>query len=569
MPPQRKPPSKRASATKSKPRAKKSPGKEQPKKAAEGLFGETLVHNLKTMPPGTSDQAVLLATLRSVPPEEVKAALAKATPRERHLFFSVLPADQIRAIVGSLPPELLAPTEPPAPEPLPAPVGGPPASILETTYVNEPFPPAEQDPEWTKHLTGGLTIHDFGSGVYEWTPVYDSRFEQEGSLNNPVVGLTGWAIPSENPMSLSQGDVWFTHPFGFDWEYYIAPDPQYESLLAPDLANTGRKDPNDPNTVTDHDYDAAANAARGLGLPIPLGVLGVEIDQDLVPAAFRDNVKAGTRVATFGRWIVDSGHPDFHTEIHPPLLIATATPAPPLQGVSRASEMTHVEIMSRPYTVSQRFAEGNFVDHLIVEVAKVEDTTLGIPSSWQVEAHPTVLSPPSQGRPYIKLLVKPPVPRNQLELQQLIVNFHFTVRTGVAVQAFDAGNDTVGLIIVLGSLNPSPLPAKHDSTIQWDQLGDEYSWLIDGLQIVDLLTGKAISAIVLNRGILTDRYDPPIASSSHDFENLAGPVPIDELLHAPVGGFQLPPGCSIDDGQPFPIYGWMNVYWQERDIVIE
>ena len=79
--------------------------------------------------------------------------------------------------------------------------------------------------------------------------------------------------------------------------------------------------------------------------------------------------------------------------------------------------MTRVEFMSRPYTVSQRFSEGNFVNHLVAEVAEVETTIFGFPLSWRVEAHPTVFTTPYQGRPYIKLLVKPPVPRNPLRAQ--------------------------------------------------------------------------------------------------------------------------------------------------------
>ena len=76
--------------------------------------------------------------------------------------------------------------------------------------------------------------------------------------------------------------------------------------------------------------------------------------------------------------------------------------------------MTSLQIMSRPYTVSQRFAEGNFIDHLLAEVAKVETTIFGIPLSWRVEAHPTVFTTPYQGRPFIKLLVQPP-PLNHVD----------------------------------------------------------------------------------------------------------------------------------------------------------
>jgi hypothetical protein len=226
--------------------------------------------------------------------------------------------------------------------------------------------------------------------------------------------------------------------------------------------------------------------------------------------------------------------------------------------------MTSVQIVSRPYTVSQQFDEGNFIDHLLAEVAKVETTILGIPFSTRVEAHPKVFTTPYEGRPYIELLVQPP-PRKHvnpaLPAQRLMVSFHFTHRTGVAAQVFDAGNGTVGIVIVLGDLNPAPLPPKHDLTVQWSQLGNKYSYVIDALQITDILTLDIASAYILNRGILTDLYDAPSASSSLDSRNIATPVNIDQL--APGAGL------SEDDAQPFPIYGWLNVWWQDQDLVIK
>ncbi len=544
----------RKKALPKKPRAKKPPAKtaRPTVKPAVGLLGKALLQNLKTARPGTADDEIVMALLRSVPVNQLKAALAKATPKERSLLFSAIPRDQIKSILGTLPASVLAPDSLP-PTPPPSPTGGPPASILQTTYTNVVYPPAETDPNWAEKISNGSTLGISSPPPWEWVSVYDPTFEKEGSLNNPMVGLTGWVADA----SLSTADIWFVHPFDFDFEYYIVPDPHYESLLA--ASNTGVT----PGTSKiDHDYQAANMAAKAIGLTAPKGVIGVETDLGLIPESFRSLITTGTRIATFGRWIVDCGHDDFHSEIHAPLLIATATPAP--TPVAGASEMTSVQIMSRPYTVSQQFDEGNFIDHLLNEVAKVETTFLGIPSSWRVEAHPTIFTTPYDGRPYIKLLVQPPPPKHSRPVvspvpQRLMVSFHFTHRAGVAVRVFDAGNGTVGLIIVLGDLNPAPLPPKHDLTVQWAQLGDKYSYVIDALQIADILTLNVASAIVLNRGILTDIYDPPSASSPLDNQNVAAPVDID----------QLPPwaGLSEDDTQPFPIYGWLNVWWQEEPMV--
>ena len=550
MPPKRNPATKPA-ATK-KPTATKTaaPAKAP---AAPGLLAKQLTDNLKKAPLGTSKGAVVMQTLHSVPIGDLKAAVDKAPPKERNHLFAALPGDQIKSIVASLSLAELAPSRPLATTP-PAPKGGPPANILMTTYENVAYPPAARDPNWSRKISGGNTVGLTTPPPGEWVSVYDPKFEKEGSLNNPMVGLTGWVVAPQ----LSGGDVWFVHPFGFDFEFYVAPDPHYESLLA--STNDGR---DAANKLTEKDYDSATKRARNvLGLPAKAGVLGVETDQDLLPLAFRQRIREGARIATFGRWIVDCGHDDFHTEIHPPLLIAVATPEPPPAGVHGASQMTHVEIMSRPYTVSQQWGDGNFVQHLLAEVGKVETTFLGIPFSTRVEAHPTIFTTPYDGRPYIKLLIKPPVPRSHPELnrQQLNVSYHFTHREGVAMQVFDAGNDTVGLIIVLGDLNPAQLPRRHDLTVQWAQLGDKYSYVIDALQIGDLLLGKFASAVILNEGILTDRYDAPRAASPLDNQNIAAPVAINQVRQGV--------GFSEDDGQPFPVYGWLEVWWQDATQVI-
>jgi hypothetical protein len=95
--------------------------------------------------------------------------------------------------------------------------------------------------------------------------------------------------------------------------------------------------------------------------------------------------------------------------------------------------------------------------------------------------------------------------------------------------------------------------------VQWAQLGSKYSYVIDALQIADILTLDIASAFILNRGILTDIYDAPSASSPLDNQNVAAPIAIDQL--------QAWAGVSEDDAQPFPLYGWLNVWWQDQQVV--
>src|SRR5215475_2556742 len=178
----------------------------------------------------------------------------------------------------------------------------------------------------------------------------------------------------------SRDDVQMTHPFGFDYDVAIAPDQDYWQLLArgnqerthldsQGLTPSGCLMPNPTDQTAIGGFEdivypylhattpqageptvgwcspdfkcrckANANcpdggvcqgAVHGLGFDPNLpGTLGMEIDHDLIPESYLPH--DGDRVAVFGRWIVDCGHGDndqgvsgFHTEIHPPLLVAS------------------------------------------------------------------------------------------------------------------------------------------------------------------------------------------------------------------------------------------------------
>ncbi len=307
-----------------------------------------------------------------------------------------------------------------------------PARILETV-VSNPLPAGVDlnDPNGAKQLVGGGLFLRDDSPQFEWTQVLDPSNEFE----NPVVGLSGWAILPDGE-GISDKDLPFSHPFipdnplqsghGFDWEFYIAPDAPYFSLLAhSNIAGL------------DHDYNDAKKAATAMGLTVP-GVLGVETDQLLVPANFR--AQPGDRVAVFGRWIVDDGHDDYHTEIHPPLMVVCAR-----RDSTNPDDITVSTLIGRPYLVSQHYTVDGLTlrKHLINEATKIETAR-----STRVEAHPKVMPTPFAGQIAINYLVRPPSPR-QSPGDKLFVDYHFTVRTGVTVQVSNAGSDTVEVTVIL------------------------------------------------------------------------------------------------------------------------
>jgi hypothetical protein len=433
-----------------------------------------------------------------------------------------------------------------------------PDEILGTTYNNPPFDTSK--PNWASEVVHGKAMFpDFsdtniipGSRIFsspdysknEWTQVLNPDEDYEVD----AVGLSGRAIiyDLDEKNGQSGGDVPFTHPFGPDWEFYIAPDTAYKNLAAP------------PSLTHPHAEYARSvfEAKRDFNLDV-VNTLGVEWDQDLIPLPYRP--KHGDRVAVWGRWIVDTGHEDFHTEIHPPLLLAT--------GRATSPDETTTTVIGRAYLVGQRWSGGQdntaslgMIDHLLEEADKVPL------HSFRAEAHPTIMPKAFDGLHSMTYIVRPPSPRRTVRhpaaataaaaADRLIVSFHFTVRSGVAVQVVNSGDAVTVHVVMNGNTNKRPaLPARHDVTISREDLKrmDARAGLLYlGKEVVTGIETGGVGAYLLGRGVLTDRYDAPYAHSSHDSEVTT--VPVDSLSgNTPY---------SVDDSQPFPIYGWLTLRWQ-------
>lgn len=409
------------------------------------------------------------------------------------------------------------------------------------------FPSRDAQQEWKQVLPADLTN----------TAAHEA--DQEG---NNLVGASGWALDPH----YSGGDVPFTHPFAFDWEFMIALDrpaeepDRYTFLLTP--ADQSCSEEGFPDAVAQ-----AGDAQDGHGNPvIPRGpdglpsLLGMEIDGGLVPTQFSDmargGVEQGDRVAVFGRWIVDCGHQipitecadpprdvhpgetAFRTEIHPPLLMAAARVTSGRVAVPaalNAGQLTRVLVTSRPYLVSQRFTtdtgtvyddlagdDGPFFAHMVRETVKVNETILGIPtSSIQVEAHPKIKSQPFVGTHRMQLIVRPPAPNPLVGHGPLAVAFQFTVRRGCTVEVRPGDGDSINVVITLSSddYRPPPLPARHERTWSKDELGALNRDSANAITLGEAISaaahifvsggiiGAAEAIAVLERGIVTDEYD--------------------------------------------------------------
>ncbi len=423
-----------------------------------------------------------------------------------------------------------------------------PKPILATNFINTDINVNDigwADPLWTSKICAGKVWLANDPPKYEWTPIINPRDE-----HSSIVGLSGVALYCHN----SEADVPFTHPFGLDYGYLIVPDKNFENLLGPS------------NGITNEERNIASSQAKNNGIQITKGYLGVEQEGGLIPNEYR--VQNFSRVAVFGRWIVDCAHDNFLTEIHPPLLTAFAQAGADTNVIATLDNMiTRSKIISLPYLVSQDFENGSLRTQIAGEVSKVK-IGLGplIPLTHQMKAKPTIKKPFS-GIHIFQYTLRPPVIPDALlgipHKYDIYVEYHFTVRDGITIQIAPDGTDGVLVTVLMNDVNyqmdESILNNKRrDWKITPAVIGEfnggietVYNGLIGETFAAD---PDPVKAGVLSKGFLSDKYEPLTILESAEFhkgfiKNLSGNTNV-----------------AVDNLQPFPIYGWINVGWKEPQI---
>jgi hypothetical protein len=424
-----------------------------------------------------------------------------------------------------------------------------PAAILELQYEN-PDLSITNDTEWAASDGREYPL----PVANEWVQVLAPSEEYDDAT---LVGASGWAINPE----YAGTDVPFDHPFGFDWEINLALDDDNESRRLLSRANAQQQE------------GKSIQLAAALGLPVTLGLLGVEWDKGLLPQSFRALVNHGDRVAVVGRWILDTGHDDYggdwRSEIHPPLLIAAGS----VQQDEQGEDFTRVVFMSRPFLPGQTYTvdvddayqdaagdDGSFQVHMVRELLRV--VTL---QSRRVEAHPKIKSHPFRGSHQLHTIVRLPPPRPDTGESRLVISFQFTGRTGCTVQVSPMARDTVDVAIAFsGAEFVAPrLPDRKEREYGIRELETLASGGGVGLLAVDALATAVASviggfvglerlvALILRRGIRTDEYDALPEINILDSASAVRDAPADNI---PVGA-----GVVVDNEQPYPIFGWLEL----------
>ena len=316
-----------------------------------------------------------------------------------------------------------------------------------------------------------------------------------------VPGLQAFASGTVSAINFgTTGDLPFTHPFGADLTFGMQLDRPYGPLAQ----------------------------VTGSGLSgTPPGVLHTEIAEGLIPhgsdgqylPGFAPN--EGDQVAAYGPWIIDCGHDDFHTEIHPPSVLAFAHP----DGASTVSN-----VFANPYTVTQLFnpdasLAANFADTTRFSSANtqyfpkyVENLILGMLGTGdpayqgkdQLQSH--TLIDVNKRIKDVSWFVCAPGPKPSSG-GTLSVTTNFTTRKGVELSV--AKRDDLGCAQVTASIGSSYTPApltRKDCTLDWSQLNQQAALALmqPGLDVraaIDKLVPASIIPKV-NASPIVDCYDP-------------------------------------------------------------
>jgi hypothetical protein len=346
-----------------------------------------------------------------------------------------------------------------------------------------------------------------------------------------VPGLQAYASGTVSRVHFGKnGDLPFTHPFGDDMTFDMVLDKPYAGLAQ----------------------------VTGSGLTgIPPGSLHTEIAEGLIPHGSDGDYlpgftpKDGDRAAAYGPWIIDCGHDDYHTEIHPPSVIAFAHQ----DGTSTVSN-----VYSDPYVVTQLFNPDPSRAADLSDPSRLTDPdTLAFP---QYVLHLILgmlgSGPPAfQGKDRLESHVLVDAnrsiqgvtwyvcaPGSKPSGASLSVTSNFTARSGVDIEV--TPNDDIGCAEVTATVTSSYQPqdvVRKDCVLDWNILNRQASaaLMLPGLDVrkslADLVPGSIRDKV--ERDPIVDCYDP---------------------LSAPPLGTS--GKITVSDDQPYPFYGQVSVSWK-------
>jgi hypothetical protein len=379
----------------------------------------------------------------------------------------------------------------------------------------------------------GANGPEFGGELVDAEPQNARVVREWGEI---VPGKQMYIAGTIKDFTFSGGDLQFTHPYNKDITFNVIPQPPYEDLVQ--TLGVG----------TDPDAGEARDALHW--------ELSLDLFPHKTPSAYLDGFlpQNGYSVASYGHWIIDCGHNDYHSELHPPTFLA----------IGRVEDGTTIsEAFYVPYYETQlftpnpslvtdfdnprRFTDPNtrtFPGYLYRQLLAVGH--IGDPATTifldRLEAHHMLEA--NRASPVTwYVCAEGPKPANA---QGLTVSSHFTARPGVTIaSAPDSSTGCVGFTATIGPSYTPLVPTRKDCVSPWEELNQQAQAALGNpnLDIRGLIAGKVPASFrdAVLRDPVVDCYDPLV-------------------VDAPGG----PSGAKVftSADQPYPFYGEARVSWK-------
>jgi hypothetical protein len=212
--------------------------------------------------------------------------------------------------------------------------------------ANGPIPPVPANPlEEVKEVCGSETAV-FGSELLNGTP--PSKIKVKNEWADIVAGKDMMVSGTISDVEESGGDLSIDHPFSRDFTFDVLLDEPYWPL-------SRQLGPGASEGASEHELHMELEDGQLLHAPPQLkGPAEGESWLTLDTKAHENREAAyipqqGDRIAMRGRWIIDCGHNDFHTELHPITFMAFG---------HAVGSKTVVHVISNPYRVTELYGFG-------------------------------------------------------------------------------------------------------------------------------------------------------------------------------------------------------------------
>jgi hypothetical protein len=431
-------------------------------------------------------------------------------------------------------------------------------------------------------ISGGMC----GSGLYptnfagtkQIVPNVGAPFEWAPASGGPASPVLGRVIYTNKDRE--KDDIPWDHPFGYDYWFNLAPaDSRYLPLLSSSelpsadcpvgaYPQPGQSLPEacrqtDLEVRPNHDADACeALCIERANHLIPVGSLHTEIEGGLIPEAYLPD--ANDWVYMRGHHIVDCGHDNFGSEIHPPTILVKAH-SNQQTGLVRSTLIVAPYFTNQFYTGASDFlirGRKTFWDQMM---ALITMNAMGpvnlVPGLYApLEVLPSIDNTPFTQRIVARYTVAlAPSPGKTAAS----VRYHFEIRPGVSIQVSRPNQTQAQVEVVLDPNTYVPLSSPKCTKVHYsfDTIDARAKWPSGASRaltnsVLPLIPGLPPPSIALtaalNEGLIM--YECAVPG-----EVPRNPGPVEEVADNQV---------NVNLGIAYPAYGWLDLEWDNSQMAL-